>query len=71
MRDMETKTAVEDAEIRNMELQLQKKMFEQVSACFTKTVQASQTQPVYSTFERENFQLLLEVQFILYQLTRA
>ena len=30
MRDQETETALEEAEIRNLELQLQKKMFEQV-----------------------------------------
>jgi len=30
MRDQETETAMEEAEIRNIELQLQKKMFEQV-----------------------------------------
>ena len=30
MRDQETETAIEEAEIRNMELQLKKKMFEQV-----------------------------------------
>ena len=30
MRDIETKTVVEEADIRNMELQLQRKMFEQV-----------------------------------------
>lgn len=30
MRDQETETAMEEAEIRNLELQLQKKMFEQV-----------------------------------------
>lgn len=29
-RDQETETAMEEAEIRNLELQLQKKMFEQV-----------------------------------------
>lgn len=33
MRDQETETAIEEAEIRNMELQLKKKMFEQVG-CF-------------------------------------
>ena len=31
MRDQETHSAIEEAEIRNLELQLQKKMFEQVS----------------------------------------
>lgn len=30
MRDQETETALEEAEIRNLELELQKKMFEQV-----------------------------------------
>ena len=30
MRDQETEAAIEEAEIRNMELQLKKKMFEQV-----------------------------------------
>ena len=30
MRDIETKTVVEEADIRNMELQLQRKMFEQL-----------------------------------------
>ena len=30
MRDIETKTVVEEADIRNMELQLQRKMFDQV-----------------------------------------
>ena len=30
MRDIETKAVVEEADIRNMELQLQRKMFEQV-----------------------------------------
>ena len=30
MRDFETQAAIEEADIRNMELQLQKKMFEQV-----------------------------------------
>ena len=30
MRDQETESAMEEAEIRNLELQLQKKMFEQV-----------------------------------------
>ena len=30
LRDQETETALEEAEIRNLELQLQKKMFEQV-----------------------------------------
>ena len=32
MRDLETKAVVEEADIRNMELQLQRKMFEQVSS---------------------------------------
>ena len=31
MRDVETNALIEDAEVRNMELQLQKKLFEQVS----------------------------------------
>jgi len=31
LRDQETETAIEEAEIRNMELQLKKKMFEQVT----------------------------------------
>jgi len=31
MRDQETHSAIEEAEIRNLELHLQKKMFEQVS----------------------------------------
>lgn len=30
MRDQETETALEEAEIRNLELELQNKMFEQV-----------------------------------------
>lgn len=30
LRDQETEAAIEEAEIRNMELQLKKKMFEQV-----------------------------------------
>ena len=30
MRDLETNALVEDAEVRNMELQMQKKLFEQV-----------------------------------------
>lgn len=30
MRDQETETSLEEAEIRNLELELQKKMFEQV-----------------------------------------
>lgn len=30
LRDQETQNAIEEAEIRNLELQLQKKMFEQV-----------------------------------------
>ena len=30
MRDLETDALVEDAEVRNMELQLQKQLFEQV-----------------------------------------
>lgn len=31
MRDQETAAALEEGEIKNLELQLQKKMFEQVS----------------------------------------
>ena len=33
MRDQETEAAIEEAEIKNMELNLQKKMFEQVCNC--------------------------------------
>ena len=35
LRDQETETAIEEAEIRNMELQLKKKMFEQVHKIFS------------------------------------
>lgn len=40
MRDQETETALEEAEIRNLELELQKKMFEQVMG-ITKDVKKS------------------------------
>lgn len=40
MRDQETETALEEAEIRNLELELQKKMFEQVMG-ITKYVKKS------------------------------
>lgn len=40
MRDQETETALEEAEIRNLELELQKKMFEQVMG-MTKDVKKS------------------------------
>lgn len=40
MRDQETETALEEAEIRNLELELQKKMFEQVIG-ITKDVKKS------------------------------
>lgn len=40
MRDQETETALEEAEIRNLELELQKKMFEQVMG-ITKGVKKS------------------------------
>lgn len=36
MRDQETETALEEAEIRNLELQLQKKMFEQVMCLYNR-----------------------------------
>lgn len=40
MRNQETETALEEAEIRNLELELQKKMFEQVMG-ITKDVKKS------------------------------
>lgn len=46
MRDQETETALEEAEIRNLELELQKKMFEQVMG-ITKDVKKKSSKAVF------------------------
>lgn len=46
MRDQETETALEEAEIRNLELELQKKMFEQVMG-ITKVVKKKSSKAVF------------------------
>lgn len=49
MRDQETETALEEAEIRNLELELQKKMFEQVMG-ITKDVKKSLQKQFFQVF---------------------
>lgn len=49
MRDQETETALEEAEIRNLELELQKKMFEQVMG-ITKDVKKKVFKSSFSRF---------------------
>lgn len=56
MRDQETETALEEAEIRNLELELQKKMFEQVMGI---------TKYVKKSLQKQFFQVNLNYVIIL------
>lgn len=56
MRDQETETALEEAEIRNLELELQKKMFEQVMGI---------TKDVKKSLQKQFFQVYLNYVIIL------
>lgn len=56
MRDQETETALEEAEIRNLELELQKKMFEQVMGI---------TKDVKKSLQKQFFQIYFNYVIIL------
>lgn len=56
MRDQETETALEEAEIRNLELELQKKMFEQVMGI---------TKDVKKSLQKQFFQVYFDYVIIL------